>query len=225
MPGSFQADLFDAPYPGGSLVRQAGDHPFEQRVNFDLNGRPPQPSGSDGTLFVTSHGALKTAEVTLPRGMIGNPEATPKCDPVDFSQTGSTIDSTGCPANTQVGYLNISMAASEDSNYGEGPYYIAKNCWRDIQPGAAQGHAGRLRLQRGHLCPGTHLPEHRPRTDYAIKALTPNISTLVSVLGSEVTFWGVPGDPVHDKFRYYPKVQEDNDVREPRWGAAPIRSL
>ena len=45
-----------------------------------------------------------------------------------------------------------------------------------------------------------------PAQDYAIKTVTPNISSLVQVRGSEVTIWGVPGDPAHDKFRWYTKT-------------------
>ena len=45
--------------------------------------------GDDGTRYITSNGQLRTVEVTLPRGMIGNPEATPKCDPADFAESGA----------------------------------------------------------------------------------------------------------------------------------------
>ena len=37
VPGSFEAGLFDAAYPFGARPHQAGAHPFELRVDFDLN--------------------------------------------------------------------------------------------------------------------------------------------------------------------------------------------
>ena len=49
-----------------------------------------------------------------------------------------------------------------------------------------------------------------PAQNYAIKSVSPNISALVNVRGAEVTIWGVPGDPAHDKFRYYPQTQPGN---------------
>src|SRR5450759_1179286 len=44
------------------LDTQAGGHPYEASAFFDLAG-----------------GALKDVEVSLPPGLLGNPQATPKC--------------------------------------------------------------------------------------------------------------------------------------------------
>lgn len=222
--GSYVADVFDQAYPAGSPVRQAGTHPFEQRVNFDLNGQ--SKIGEDGTRFTSSHGTVKTAEVTLPRGFIGNPEATPKCDPVDFAQEGSTLDSTGCPSNTQVGYLNVSMTAGQKA-YGEPPpFYIANETLAhvpiyNLKP--PKGVPADFGFNAGTFVQAHIYPTLDPSQDYAIKTVTPNISSLVSVRGSEVVFWGVPGDPIHDFFRYYPETQENEDVAGAAFGGAPIR--
>ena len=124
VPGSYLADFFDAAYPFGSPVRQAGDHPFELRTGFDLDSR--SAVGEDGTRFIASHGAIKTAEVTLPPGMIGNPEATPKCDAIDFAEQGASGDSTACPADTQVGYVNVPITAGE-VHYGHGSIFNNAN--------------------------------------------------------------------------------------------------
>ncbi|MGH2975674.1 MAG: hypothetical protein ACRDLL_12510 [Solirubrobacterales bacterium] len=101
-PGSFEADSFTAEHPFGEPMRQAGGHPFEQRVNFELNQE--SRVGSDGTRLVSAHGLIRSAEVTLPRGMIGNPQAVPQCEAVDF--VSSTFKGSQCPADTQVGYVN-----------------------------------------------------------------------------------------------------------------------
>jgi hypothetical protein len=37
--GSYEADIFEQAFPFGERSRQAGDHPFEERVNFDLNAK------------------------------------------------------------------------------------------------------------------------------------------------------------------------------------------
>jgi hypothetical protein len=89
--GSFEADFFDDAYPFGDPARQASDRPSELRVNFDIGAKTGVNDGSffgDTSRYVLSTGQLKTVEVTLPRGFVGNPEATPKCDPLDFADTG-----------------------------------------------------------------------------------------------------------------------------------------
>ena len=209
VPGSFLADNFSAAYPFGEPVRQASARPFELRFNFDFNAK--SAIGEDGTRLVAAHGSVKTVEVTLPRGMIGNPEALPKCDPVDFSEQGSTTNSTGCPANTQVGYVNIPNMSGE-VRYGQGPIFNVAN--------EVLSHVPIYNLEPPKGVPvdlafnATFVQVHisgvlDPAQNYAIKSVTPNISSLVNVLGSEVTLWGVPGDPAHDRFRYYPQAHEN----------------
>ena len=228
VPGSFQADVFDDAFPFGSPARQAGDHPFEQRVNFDLNARSGV-SANDGTRESISNASLKTAEVTLPRGMIGNPEAVPKCDPLDFAQIGSSGEkgvSTGCPANTQVGYLNAPFLIG-GTDYGRGSFtnpdeLITRVAIYNLKP--PKGVPADFGFNAGGFVQGHIYPVLDPTQDYAIKTLTPNISSLVTVRGSEVTFWGVPGDPAHNKFRYYSKETEGKALGASFEGAA-IRPL
>jgi hypothetical protein len=222
-PGSFLADNFTAAYPFGKTTRVASDRPFELRVNSDFNTR--SAIGEDGTRFISTHELVKTVEVTLPRGMIGNPEATPKCDPVDFAEEGSTFASTACPANTQIGYVNVSNAAGE-VKYGQGPLFTLANevlahvPIYNLEPpkGVVADLAFNSTFVQAHIYP---TPD--PAQNYAIRSSVPDISSLVNVLGSEVTIWGVPGDPAHDRFRYYPEEQENKDAAGAPFGGAPIR--
>lgn len=219
VPGSFEADVYDGPYPSGGPSRQAGAHPFEQRVNFDLTGKLIHVGDGAGENFITSHGVVKTVEVTLPRGMIGNPEATPKCDPSDFAEIGAVPNSTNCPADTQVGYLNIRAGAQGYEQEGDGS--LSRVPIYNLVPpkGVAADFAFNTAFVQAHI-----YPELDPTQNYAIKAVTPNISSLETVRGADVNFWGVPGDPAHDKFRAYPQVT-DGKVLGASWGSAPIRPL
>ncbi len=207
LPGSFFADIFKGAYPGGATSRRAGDHPFEQRVVFDLTAES-RVSPFDGTLETPSNGGLRTAEVTLPRGLVGNPDALPKCNPVQFAQVGVTGNATRCPANTEVGYLDIN-ALSGEGNHGNGV--------QSFTPGASallsrvpiynlvppKGTPVDLAFNAGGYVTGHIYAILDPAQNYAIRAISPNISTLATVLGAEVTLWGVPGDPAHDRFRYF----------------------
>jgi hypothetical protein len=217
VPGSYESDFFDAAFPLGQPDRQAGAHPFELRVNFDLNLKTGHKLESTQLKSFPS-GSLSAAEATLPRGMISNPEATPKCDPVKFTEKGATKNSTACPANTQVGYLNVATAGNLTLHQAltRVPVY-------NLEP--PKGQVADFGFNGGGYVQGHIFGSLDPGQNYAIKALTPNISTLVPVTGSEVVFWGVPGDPAHDKFRYYPKVQPGNVAVGASFGATSIRPL
>ena len=228
--GSFEGDVFNAAFPFGQRVRQASDRPFELRVNFDLSAKSGLNNGEDGdsSRFVTSTGQLRTVEVTLPRGVTGNPEGTPKCEPADFTESGASASSTGCPTDTQVGYLNI-WVAEGTKNYGRGSSvtnmggFLNRVPIYNLKP--PKGVPADFAFNAGAVVQGHIYPILDPAQDYAIKFVSPNISNLLTVRGAEVTGWGVPGDPAHDKFRYYPETQEGGVVIGAPWGSAPIRPV
>jgi uncharacterized repeat protein (TIGR01451 family) len=222
VPGSYEADAFDAEYPVDARSRQAGDHPFEQRVNLDFNQRTGI-SDEDGTRFITSNGLIKDVDVTLPRGLIGNPEALPKCDPATFAEVGTSGDSTACPSDTQVGYLRVWFKSGPRNN-GRGAFALnalSRVAIYNLEP--PKGQAADFGFNAGGYVQGHIYGNVDPAQNYAIKTLTPNISSAVTVTGTEVTFWGVPADPAHDKFRFYPTVQPGNIAIGAPWGSAPIR--
>lgn len=225
VPESFEADAFDAAYPFGSASRQAGSHPFEQRVNFDITEETGIDVGGDGHRYTLPTGLIKDVEVTLPRGAIGNPEATPKCDPTLFASAGATRNSTGCPPDTQVGYLNV-FFADGTGDHGQGAFNdlaLTRVAVYNLVP--PKGVLADFGFDAGTFVLGHIYPTLDPAHDYAIKTLTPDVSSALSVRGSQVTFWGVPGDPAHDRLRYYPQQQEDGDVLGAQFGGAAIRPL
>jgi hypothetical protein len=224
VPGSFAADLFDQAYPDDSTSRRAGDHPFEQRVNFDITAKS-RPGSVDGSRESVSTGLIRTVEVTLPRGLVGNPETLPKCDPTVFAEDGAVFNSTACPANTQVGYLNAPMTVGGQKN-GRGSFFhnvnslLTRVAIYNLEP--PKGTPVDLGFNAGALVIGHIYATLDPAQNYAIRATSPNISSLVNLRGTEVVIWGVPGDPAHDKFRSYPKAQENGDALGAPF-TAPIR--
>lgn len=213
---TFMADVFKDALPFEDTVRQAGDHPFEQRVDFELNMRTGVDN-SDGKRYVVPNGALKTVEVTLPRGMIGNPEAIPKCDPALFALNGVTGTSTQCPSNTQVGYLNIHVT-NTTKDYGRGggfftptpDNFLSRTAIYNLEP--PKGVPADFGFTAASLVQGHIYPLLDPAQNYAIKTVTPEIAAVVQPTGSEVVFWGVPGDPAHDKFRYFTGTKDAGEA-------------
>jgi hypothetical protein len=226
--GSFEADSFNAEYPFGEPVRQAGGHPFEQRLNFELDQE--SQVGADGTRYVSANGLIRSAEVTLPPGMIGNPQAVPQCEAVDF--VSATFKGSQCPADTQVGYVSARVLLGSLA-HGHGapgirlastklPYVPIYNL---VPP---KGTPVDLAFNVGGFVLAHIYATLDPTRGYAIKAVTPNISETFPVRETEVTIWGVPGDPAHDRFRFFPE-EEGHEVATPLentgapWGSAPIR--
>lgn len=223
-PGSFAADVFSAAYPFGVPSRQAADHPFEQRFNFELT-QYSAVSTSDGTRYTDSTALTRTVEATLPRGMVGNPEALPKCDPLLFAT--KPFSRPACPSDTQVGYINISIGVA-NANYGRGGFGTAPNLRTarvpiyNLEP--PKGTPVDLAFAVEGLVQAHIFAALDPAQNYAVKSVTPNIAAPlnISTRAVEVTIWGVPGDPAHDRLRYYPEKTEGKEVGAP-WGSAPIR--
>jgi hypothetical protein len=227
-PGSFEADSFTDAYPFGQPERQAGSHPFEQRVNFELNQE--SGVGPDGTRFVSANGLVRTVEATLPRGMVGNPQAIPRCKPVDF--VSDTFKGSGCPSDTQVGYVSTRVLFGQQL-HGHGTKTIKFSSTKlpyvpiyNLEP--PKGTPVDLAFNVAGIVQAHIYATLDPANNYAIKAVTPNISETFPVRETEVTIWGVPGDPAHDKFRFFPSGP-GNEVVSPLenvgapWGSAPIR--
>jgi hypothetical protein len=210
--GSYEADFYDAAYPFGNPVRRAGDRPFELRTNFDITRFVGYNTA--GEKVNVPHGSLRTVEVTLPRGVVGNPEATPKCDPSQFAELGAAASTTGCPSDTQVGYLNVRTNKFVGS-VSRIPIY-------SLEP--PKGVPTDFAFNAGGFVQAHIFATLDASQNYAIKTVTPNITHLfLDLLGSEVTIWGVPGDPAHDKFRAYPQKVENKVIGAPFSGA--IRPL
>ncbi|HET6997127.1 MAG TPA: hypothetical protein VFI03_00930 [Solirubrobacterales bacterium] len=237
-PESGEADFYDAAYPAGEPQRQAGAHPFELRVNFDFNLQAGEaPSLFPGFISPFAYSLpverVRTVKTILPKGLIGNPEATPKCTASDFLKEGvSQYTSTACAPETQVGTITLLLNAfaNETRGHGDGsgsglftPASWTRIPVYNLEPpkGYPADFAFNVGDYRGHIYP-TIDPGH----GYAIKALTPYISGLLPVRSAEFTMWGVPADPAHDWLRS--TTLEQGGGKKNAYGAsskAPIKPL
>ena len=159
----------------GSADTQAGSHPFESTTHFDFsvdaNGVPTEN--------------MKDISVNLPPGLIGDPNATPKC-------TVAELDIGACPVDSQVGTLlldtKVTLFPSGTPVYNMVP-----------PTGVAAQFGTNLLLIDAFIT--IHV---RTGGDYGLTAGLTNTSTLLPLFGSTLTLWGVPGDPGHDDVRTCP---------------------
>ena len=173
----------------GSPARQAGSHPFSLTTTLDLNRtavEPYQPALPRDLVF------------RLPPGLIGNPTPFPQCSGAGFSAQGSGGGGlvNGCPANTAVGVADVTIRFPEGSeNHVETIPVPVFN----LKPAVGEpARFGFLVLGKAPVILDTSV---RTGGDYGVTVSVKNITQTVSFFGSQVTFWGVPGDPRHDRAR------------------------
>jgi uncharacterized repeat protein (TIGR01451 family) len=215
--GSYAADVFRGAYPDPAPERQAGTHPDELRIKFDLN----LMHGTEGLghLYTLPVGRVRTVEVTLPRGLYGNPEAAPKCKPFEFLAHGAAGDellgnnSTACPADTQLGYLNLDISDAEgQAGFGlfHAPGGFSRIAIYNLVP--PKGVPADFGFHIAGLVDAHIYPSLDASHGYAIKTTTPYINDLLPIRSTDVTFWGVPGDPAHDDFRAFSTEQDERQI-------------
>lgn len=150
---------------------QAGGHP-DVTTAFNLN-----------TAVANGHavpdGNVRDLDIDLPAGIVGDPSATPTCTEAQLTSNA------GCPASTQVGTgVNKLMVPSgfvissptAVYNLEHGPHVVAAFGFRVIVSFVKIT----VTLRNGG--------------DYGITAHIENIPQTVSLVGTSLTFWGVPAD-------------------------------
>jgi hypothetical protein len=182
-PGSFTAGTFDQ---GGGDYTQAGGHPYQATVAFDLNTRFTEPAVTGFAVkSIAGQGALKDAVIDLPPGFVGDPSATPKCQGLGLVQNEV------CPASSQIGVARISPP---DTTAGTLRMYGVYNV---VAPKDAPAQFA-FHAPIGNV---VLTPVLRSDGDWGISAQVRNTTQIDVVLSSSVTIWGAPADPSHDAQR------------------------
>ncbi len=87
----------------GSAAIQAGSTPYESDMSFTVS---KQSSGG----AVSATGVVKRFDVDLPPGLVGNPDAVPRCARAEFElRLSSAAGNPACPSDTQVGMALVTL--------------------------------------------------------------------------------------------------------------------
>ncbi len=103
----FGVASFSAPaiFPDGTPDTQAGGHPYSFTTNISFN-----TTESEATDTFNDHSAIsgevKDLHITLPLGLVGNPQALPECTQDEFRELS-------CPPSSQVGVTHDDLSASK----------------------------------------------------------------------------------------------------------------
>jgi hypothetical protein len=179
-PPGFGFDSFDGwlTNADGTPDTQAGSHPYELTLSFDINHFPSTTGAPNG-------GNVRNAEVAVPPGILGDPNATPQC-------TRQQLDEEACPASSQVGVDRAGL-----NGEGEPNAILTFPVYNMVPPpGVPAEFSFDLFGRHTFLDAGI-----RSGGDYGITEHVDDINTSDRVTSDSITLWGVPADPSHDAQR------------------------
>jgi hypothetical protein len=163
---------------GGAPSTKAGIHPFDLTTRFQVNAEQT-PAGE---LPVEN---VKTVEVQLPPGIVGNAASLPHCSQEQFAEAGY------CPPDTQVGVVNNEL-------YFYGPSTRMDPIYNLTPPPGQPAQFG-FKVVAALLRINIHV---RSGSDYGVTATLPNANPTAPLFKAETTFWGVPASSAHDAERF-----------------------
>lgn len=186
---------------GGGLNTQAGSHPFQltTTLTFNTQAMPVLSLRSFKNKVIAEVlpevqpiALTKDLQFNLPPGLIGNPTPIPRCRLSVFVKPSST---SRCPDSTVVGVAtpivtNISSTANVPLAQTR-PLY-------NIEPAVGEPARFGFTTPVGPVVIDTSV---RTGDDYGVVVRVPNIPDDLGFIGTQATFWGVPGDPRHDTAR------------------------
>jgi hypothetical protein len=137
-------------------------------------------------------GHVKDVTAHLPPGLIGNPSATPSlCTSSELGQSADEkFEGRACPADSQVGMVRIYLTGLQS----QAPYDVA--LYNMAAPYGVATELGffafnTVILLQAHVRPG----------DHGVDIVSNDTSTSTSISGVDITVWGDPADPSHDRYR------------------------
>lgn len=158
---------------------QAGAHAdFTARLALSEKGGQP-------------YALTRDVVVKLPPGLIGNPEAFPKCT---MLQLGLVPEDSECPMDSQVGSMDIGLGGTFTGTFKDEPIYNMPAPGGDTAARFGFFAAAYPVVLNVRLEPGTN----------AVVASVESAPAAAGFIGSEATFWGIPANESHDLERLTP---------------------
>jgi hypothetical protein len=182
---------------GGAVDTQAGSHPFQLTTTIALNGVLEE----EGSMGLQPYPAAlgKDLRFRLPPGLIGNPTPFPRCTLAQFLTAGH-YESFGedlCPPQTAIGVAKVTVYVPHSSVNGAENFTVPLF---NLEPSVGEPARFGFYVASVPVFLDTAV---RTGGDYGVTVTVANITQEAAFLGSEVTFWGVPGDARHDNARGY----------------------
>ncbi len=182
---------------GGAPDTQAGSHPFQLTTTFELNTQTVPAFDlfhKEDLPEVQPIALTKDLRFVLPPGLIGNPTPLPKCSTYTFAL--ETEGKAECPTDTIIGVATPIVTNTDTSTHV--PLAFTTPLY-SLEPSV--GEPAKFGFVTPAKTPVVLDTSVRTGGDYSVVVTVPDIVENVEFLGSQVTFWGVPGDERHDTTR------------------------
>ena len=182
---SFEINPFN---DNGTPATQAGAHPFQLTTTLVMN----QTSLSDARESRFPVKLPKDLSFHLPSGLVGNPSAAGQCTLADFAAL--VLETNLCKPDTVVGVATVSVHEPLVAKFVTVTVPVF-----NLVP--AQGEPARFGFEVIGKVPIVIDTAVRTGRDYGVDVTVNNATQTAGLLSSQVTFWGVPGDPRHNNAR------------------------
>jgi hypothetical protein len=187
---------------GGAIDTQAGSHPLQLTSVVTFNTQTPDRHGLPRTAALP-----KDVVAELPPGLLGNPTPFAQCTDAQFANThfpeggtqGTLINE--CPEQSAIGVASVTFNESLETGLATARAPIFNMVPRAGEP-----------ARFGFIVAGTVSAfldaSVRSGGDYGVTISANNIDQAAWPLSVKLTFWGVPGGPVHDHERGWTCLQQ-----------------
>jgi hypothetical protein len=179
---------------GGATDTQAGSHPFQMTSTVDLNLAPGRTVSAESQAEeeVAGGSFAKDVHLMLPQGLVGDPTQIPECTTGEYdTRTGLLGFVSHCPDDSVIGVAVTTVILPEAEAQ---PIAYPSPVYNLVPQVGEPARFGYNVL--GSLVTFDTLV--RTGGDYGVDVDVNNISQVAQLLGSEVTFWGVPADQRHN---------------------------
>jgi uncharacterized repeat protein (TIGR01451 family) len=171
----------------GTPATQAGSHPFGLTTTLVMN-RTIQRGAPEPVALP------RDLRFNLPPGLIGNPNAATRCTMTNFYATAGDTEINLCPPSSVVGVA----AVTGDEPVVVGVFTKTVPVFNLVP---SQGEPARFGFKVIGKVPIVIDTSVRTGSDYGVVASVNEATQIAGLLSSQVTLWGVPGDPRHDQSR------------------------
>jgi hypothetical protein len=191
---------------------QAGSHPYSLTTTLVLNHPCSVVEGRRVVCIPESE--LKDVRLQLPPGLVGDPDATPRCSYQEFIDTVPN-EGGDCASETAIG-VATTYTLKEIKNGVEPEFFATTDPVYNLVPPA--GVVAEFGLIAAGEVPVLLQSSVRTGSDYGVTTSASDVNQAKLVIASKVTIWGVPASHAHDPIR--------GDCEEAAGGAgAPLETV
>ncbi len=182
---------------GGEATTQAGKHPFQltSMLAMDVGEVASELSKQQPA------GLAKDVKIQLPPGLIGNPTPFPQCSSAQFVREEPETEHDECAPQTAVGVATVTI------DVPNGGLYTTKTVpVFNLAPLVGEPARFGFEVKGFSVTIDTSV---RAGEDYGVTTSISNITEISGFIAGKVTFWGVPGSPIHDRSRGWNCLEEE----------------